>query len=254
MAFSDSVDVRHWPYFNLATPDAGGGYDYDGDNAYTPAGGLVDDAHVWLESGGTIGKDGALVACVEGRECEGGDGIRIGYGGCEREGRLSSKHIYGDGVILAAGRVLFGLHREGDVKDFSQLGQTCRDIDGDLSGGCRHRGGCGCAQLCHPDFVDVTGGVIPVGYCHTVGQRDGNIRDARNGDPVDTNSVGYYLDKLLVSITTIDIGAFRHSRWKHSCGLGEKHRSACHKTDCPEQNFYQMFHGIILSKVCSLRD
>ncbi len=62
LAFSDSVDVRHWPYFNLATPDAGGGYDYDADNAYTPAGGLVDDAPVWLESGGTIGKDGILVS------------------------------------------------------------------------------------------------------------------------------------------------------------------------------------------------
>ena len=56
IAASDSVKIRHWPTFASGN-DAGGGYDYDVDNAYTPGGATAgDDLSVTLESGGTLGK------------------------------------------------------------------------------------------------------------------------------------------------------------------------------------------------------
>ena len=60
---SDSVDIRHWPTFNTTNPDDGGGFDYNVDGDYDKGGAGADNVtDVTLESGGTIGKDGALVS------------------------------------------------------------------------------------------------------------------------------------------------------------------------------------------------
>ena len=56
---SDTVEIRHHPVF--AATEAGAGLDYDGDDIWEFGVGNDDDvAEMYLESGGTLGKDGSV--------------------------------------------------------------------------------------------------------------------------------------------------------------------------------------------------
>ena len=60
VAMSDTVEVHHYPAFDVSTSNAGGGLDYDNSETYDPAG-ADDVVEMTLESGGTLDVDGDLV-------------------------------------------------------------------------------------------------------------------------------------------------------------------------------------------------